>query len=126
MRPPAGETYSDVTKPLRELTHHNARFNWTKECEDSFKTLRSLLTKDQVMVNLDTKRETRLYVDHGPTGVASRVAQKYLDSNREIVYCPVHHQSRVLTPTEMNYGKVEGESLAFFSGIKSSKIYLYG
>ena len=97
MRPPAGKTYSDVTKPLKELTRHNARFSWTKECEDTFKTLKSLLTKDQVMVNFDTKREVRLYVDHGPTGVTSTVAQKYLDKNGDIVYCPVHHQSRVLT-----------------------------
>ena len=102
MRPPAGKTYSDVTKPLRELTRHNARFSWTKECEDSLKTLKSLLTKDQMMVNFDTKRETIFYVDHGATGVASTVVQKYLDNDEDIVYRPVHHQSRVLTSTEMN------------------------
>ena len=54
------------------------------------------------------------------------MAQKYLDNNGEIVYCPVHHQSRVLTSTEMNYGKVEEELLAALSSIKSNKMFLYG
>ena len=109
MRPPAGKMYSDVTKLLRELTRHNERFNWTKEFEDSFKPLKSLFTKDQVMVTFNTKRETRLYVDHGSMDVAFTVAQKYLHNDGDIVYCPVHHQCRVLTSTEINYGKVEGE-----------------
>jgi len=44
----------------------------------------------------------------------------------DAVYRPVHHNSRVLTPTEERYGKVEGESLAVLTGIKTNRMYLYG
>ena len=79
------------------------------------------------MVNYDVDRHTRLYVHHGPVGIAATVAQQYVDeATGDVVYRPVHHNSRVLTPTEERYGKVEGESLALLSGIKSNRMYLYG
>ena len=42
------------------------------------------------------------------------------------VWRPVNHTSRAKTQAEMNYGKVDGESLGVLSGIKSNKMYLYG
>ena len=38
----------------------------------------------------------------------------------------IHHKSRSLIPAEENYSKVEGESLAVYSGVKMHKQYLYG
>ena len=77
MRPGKGRTYSDATKPLRDLTRQGVRFEWKQECEDSFKELKRLLCSDTVMVPYDPKRRTRIYVDHGPEGVAATVAQRY-------------------------------------------------
>ena len=37
----------------------------------------------------------------------------------------VYHTSRALTKAEQNYGKIEGESLAVFSGTKTNSRYLY-
>ena len=77
MRPGHGRSYSDVTAPLRKLTNHNVMFKWTKECGASFDELKSLLTSDKVMACYDPKRETRIYMDEGPKGVAATVAQAY-------------------------------------------------
>ena len=77
MRPGPGETYSDLTKPLRQLTQHGTWFKWTKDCEVSFNRLKELLCSDTVLVSYDPARFTRVYVDHGPEGVASTVAQRY-------------------------------------------------
>ena len=127
MHPKGGKTYSDVTKPLRHLTRQSVRFVWDDECQASFEELKSLLSGSSVMVNYDTARHTRVYIDHGPVGVAATVAQKYVDEvTGDEVYRPVHHNSRVLTPTEERYGKVEGESLAVLTGIKTNRMYLYG
>jgi hypothetical protein len=70
MRPGNGRTYSDVTKPLRKLTNWKAKFVWSKGCEHSFQQLKELLCCDTVMANYELDKETRLYVDHGPAGVA--------------------------------------------------------
>ena len=77
MRPEKGRTYSDVTKPLGNLTVKSTRFDWTEECEASFKELKNLLKLDKVMAHYDPKRETRLFVDDGPSKVGATVAQKY-------------------------------------------------
>ena len=127
MRPGNGRTYSDVTKPLRMLTRQGVRFVWDDSCKKSFQELKNLLSDSSVMVNFDTGRHTRLYVDHGPGGVAATVAQRYEDEKTgDVVYRPVHHNSRALTETEAKYGKVEGESLAVAFGVKSNRTYLYG
>ena len=36
------------------------------------------------------------------------------------------HHSRALTKAEMEYGKIEGESLAVLVGVKMKSTYLYG
>ena len=124
MRPGQGRTYSDVTKPLRMLTRQGVRFVWDEECQKSFCELKELLSGSSVMVNFDTSRHTRLYVDHGPGGVAATVAQRYENEETgEDIYRPVHHNSRVLTDTETNYGKIEGESPEIKRKMNSMKLY---
>ena len=127
MRPESGETYSDVTKPLRELTNHGKRFKWTAECNKSFNKLKELLCSDTVLMSYDPQRFTRLYVDHGPEGVASTVTQRYdVPGKTEPEYRPVAYKSRSLKPAEKGYSKVEGESLGILSGCMENKQYLYG
>ena len=127
MRPGNGRTYSDVTAPLRRLTAKSVRFVWDQKCQDSFEELKCLLSSDTVLANYDPKLPTRLYVDHGPRGVAATVAQDYSKGNSsEKLWRPVHYQSRSLTKAELSYGKVDGESLAVLSGIMANRMFLYG
>jgi hypothetical protein len=127
MRVGPQETYSDVTKPLRQLTRYGKHFHWDEECRKSFKRLRDLLAADSVLVNYDPNRKTREYVDHGPEGIASTIAQAYkMDGERKEQWRTVYHTSRALTKAEKNYGKIEGESLAVYSGTKTNSRYLYG
>ena len=126
MRPGDGETYSDLTKPLRHLTKQGKWYKWTEECQSSFSRLKGLLCSDTVLGCYDPERFTRVYVDHGPEGVASTVAQRYDVPGKEPEYRPVAYTSRSLKAPEKNYSKVEGESLAVLSGVMMNKQYLYG
>ena len=79
------------------------------------------------MVSYDPHRHTRVYVDHGPHGVASTLAQAYKTPGyREPQYRPVIHHSRALTKAERGLGKIEGESLAVLAGVKINSTYLHG
>ena len=120
MREEDGETYANITAPLRELTKTNVRFVWSKECEKAFNKLKSRLMKDTVLVNYDPERETRLYVDHRPRGIASTVAQKYEEED-ETLWKAVDHNGRSLENAEIGYLKIEGESLAIYSGIMMNR-----
>ena len=127
MRPAHNRTYSDVTLPLRKLTSKSVRFQWTEQCQAAFMELKELMMSGKVMAHYDPRRDTRLYVDEGPAGVAGTVAQKYeVEGLDHPVWRPVNHTSRAKTTAEMNYGKVDGESLGVLTGIKSNKMYLYG
>merc|ERR1711867_86359 len=62
MRGENGQTYADITAPLRKLTAQGKHFKWTQECQSSFTKLKSLLKSDTVLASYDPHRQTRLYV----------------------------------------------------------------
>ena len=127
MKPGPGRTYADVTSPLRKLTAKQVRFKWDDLCQRSFEELKELLWSDTVMANYEVDRRTRVYVDHGPQGVAATLAQEYkVPGQAQPVWRPVNHTSRSMTVAEKNYGKTEGESLAVVHGILTNKSFLYG
>ena len=79
------------------------------------------------MANYELDKKTRIYVDHGPAGVAGTIVQDHeLPDTMEKAWRPVNHTSRALTTTEQGYSKVEGESLAVYSQIMTNRRYLYG
>ena len=58
-------------------------------------------------------------VTHRRTTISSIIAQaNKVDGERKEQWGNVFHTSRALTKEEKNYGKMEEESLAVYSGIK--------
>ena len=122
-----GETYADVTAPLRKLTNHAVNFKWTEACEKSFNTIKKIMSSNNVLANFDPNRKTRVYVDHGPLGLGATLAQLYeIEEEPKEAWRPVKYASRALVDSERNYAKIEGESLSILFGIKIHKEYLYG
>ena len=98
MRPGPKRTYADITSPLRKLTAKQARFKWDDNCQQSFQQLKDLLCSDTVLANYETGRRTRLYVDHGPEGIAATVAQEHqVPGSVQSSWRPVDHSARALT-----------------------------
>ena len=77
------------------------------------------------LVHFEPDLETRLYVDHGPEGITSTLAQKH-EADTKPVWKAVHHMSRSLVKSEINYHKIEGESLAIYSWVLMNRRYLTG
>ena len=125
MRPGGNRTYADVTLPLSRLTSKSAWYTWTEGCQAAFDKMKELLLWGQVMAYYDPDRDTSLYVDEGPAGVAATVKQNYtIKGIDHPVWRPVNHSSQAKYMAEMNYGKVDGESLGILA--TSNKMYLYG
>ena len=72
-------TYSDITAPLRKLTNKNVHFKWGKEEQKSFDRINDMLVEDLTLAHYDSKKRTRLYVDHGSTGLGTMLAQWHED-----------------------------------------------
>ena len=95
MRSEQGGPHLDVTAPLRYLTRQHVRFEWTPECQKAFKELKARLSHRMVLVPYVPNLDIRLYVDHGPVGIALTLGQKH-DVGNTPRWKAVHHMSRSL------------------------------
>ena len=114
--------YAELTEPLRRLTRKNARFNWSNECEDSYRKIITAMTSDTALRPFDPKLNTKLVTDAAPNGIAASVFQE----DESGVWIPVDHASRSLTPCEQNYSQIEKESLGQAWGMNEHRHYLLG
>ena len=117
------EGFAQATAPLRELLKVNAKFQWTPECQRSFKQVQEMLTDDTVMAYFDPGWKTRLKTDAGPGGMAATMKQYDPDAKR---WRPVTYHSRAFTDTESRYLQIEKEAKAVEWGIFGNQIYHYG
>ena len=86
-----------------------------------------LLILERILENYGPTKATKVYVDDGPVGVPVTVAQLHkLQKVNQPPWRSVAHASHPKTASEINYGKVGGESLALFTRIQSKNVYLYG
>ena len=102
--------HADIMAPLRLRMRLHTRFVWTPDCQKVFEELKRRILDKAVLVPYVTHMDMRLYVDHGPAGIASTVVQLHTDEKNP-GWKEVHHKSRSLIASELNYKKVEGKSL---------------
>ena len=115
--------FSDITKPLRELTKKNVNFKWTEKERESFEQVKQMVTSDTVMAYFDGTKQTELTTDASPWGLSAILSQKTpgTDDRRIVAYV-----SRSLSATEQKYSQTEKEALAIVWAIKRLHIYLFG
>ena len=114
--------YAELTEPLRRLTRKNARFRWSRECEESYQNIIAAMTSDTALRPFDPRLKTKLVTDAAPNGIAASVFQE----EETGVWIPVDHASRSLTPCEQNYSQIEKESLGQAWGMNEHRHYLLG
>ena len=113
---------SKLCAPLYYLLREGVEWNWTKECQAAFQSIKSVPTSEQVLVHYDPKQPLILACDASPQGVG--VVLSHIMKNRDEK--PVAYASRTLTKTEQNYSQIEKEALAIIYGVTKFHKYLYG
>ena len=108
--------YRTITEPIRRLTKQDEIWMWTYEQENSFKTLKDLLTSDTIMAYFNPAKETALWVDASPVGLEAILSQE----NKIVSYA-----SRAFSPTEQRYSQTECECLAVVWGVEHFHLYLW-
>lgn len=109
--------YSTITAPLRDLTKNNVNFEWGKNQQESFETLKRDLTSDKVMAYFDATKQTVMIVDASPLGLGALLTQ----DGKVISY-----GSRALNDVETRYSQTEREALAVVWGYEHFHLYLFG
>uniref|UniRef100_A0A672GZN6 ribonuclease H n=1 Tax=Salarias fasciatus TaxID=181472 RepID=A0A672GZN6_SALFA len=113
---------SAVLHPLNVLLRKEAKWEWSKECKESFQTAKEQLASERVLIHYDPALPVILACDASPYGVGAVISHK-LPSGEEK---PIAFASRTLSKAEQNYAQIEREALGIIFGVRRFHSYLYG
>ncbi|PNY16525.1 retrotransposon-related protein [Trifolium pratense] len=111
------EGFSKIAAPLTQLTRKNQPFIWTQECEESFQTMKRLLTTSPVLVLPQPDQPYEVYCDASYQGLGCVLMQ-----HRKVVA----YASRQLKTHEKNYPTHDLELAAVVFALKIWRHHLYG
>jgi len=107
---------------LHSLTQKDVAFQWSSECEEAFKQLKTALVNSPVLVYPNFLKPFTLETDASIKGLGAILSQLQDDHRLH----PVAYASRSLSTTEKQYGITELETLAVVWTISHFHAYLYG
>lgn len=100
--------YSDIAKPLNELTKKNQPFNWTPECQNAFDVFKRKFTSVPLLQMPDATKPFIIEADASLLATAAILRQQ--DINED--WLPVAYLSQTFNPAERNYEIYDRELLA--------------
>jgi hypothetical protein len=103
------------------LLKNNTPFVWNEDTDESFKTLKRLLTSEPLLQYPDFTKPFILSTDASNDALGAVLNQGEI--GRDL---PLGYASRTLTKTERNYPTIEKELLAIVWCCKHFRPYLYG
>ena len=118
------QNFSSKAKQLTELTKDKTTFDWTSECEKSFKILKKELCSSPVLRYPDYKKEFTLTTDASNKGLGAVLSQE----GHPCIYRTYRYLYifRTLNKAEENCNNTEKELQAIVWAVKRLRQYLLG
>ncbi|GFX74346.1 retrovirus-related Pol polyprotein from transposon 412 [Trichonephila clavipes] len=113
--------FSNIARPLHKLTESKQKFQWTKECENSFLQLKEALSSSPILIYPQPDKPFILDTDASNESVGAVLCQEIDGQERVIAYW-----SKCLSKPERNYCVTRKELLAIVKAIEHFHHYLYG
>ena len=116
--------YADVMAPLIDLTKKgkSSRITWTEACQESFQTVKSVLSSSPVVMLPDFSKEFVIRSDASGEGIGAALMQ--VDGQGGLR--PVIFASPRLLDREKRYSTIERECLALVWAIDTFQKYVFG
>lgn len=114
--------FASIAYPLNSLTRKKSIFQWSSDCDTSFKQLKNALISPPILQYPDFNRTFYITVDACKTGIGAVLSQ-YNDNDDDL---PIAFASKSFTKGERNKATIEQELLAIHFGIKHFRPYVYG
>ena len=102
------EHYSDIVRPLTELTHKGRTFKWTEETEAAFQKLKRIFLAEPALARFDYDKPTRIETDSSGWCIGGALLQP----NDDGLFVPCAFFSKKLNGAECNYEIYDKEMLA--------------
>lgn len=116
--------YSQIARPLVDLTRKNREFTWGPDQEQAFKTLKELVSQAPALRPIDYKcgRPVILSVDTSIYGIGFVLSQ--LDESGKRI--PARYGSLPLSDEGTRYGQSKLELYGLFQALRHYRIHLVG
>ena len=115
--------YSDIARPLTELTKKEAQFQWGEGEQKSLEDLKQAFTQAPLLAQFNPSNPIWIETDASDYAISGIISQK--NENDEHKH-PVAFHGRKLNPAERNYGTPDQELLAIVACFRVWRHYLEG
>ena len=119
--------FAAISRPLSKLTCKDKVFEWTKECERAFITLKEKLCAQPILQYADTTKGYTLYTDaskYGWAGVLTQLHTTVIDGKTITTDHPVAYVSGLFRGSQINWAALTKEAYAIYMSVKKLSFYL--
>jgi hypothetical protein len=114
--------YSEIARPLFDLTKKDTPFNWTEHQEEAFLQLKNIITSSPVLLLPDYDKPFRLTTDASDFAMGAVLEQEDSIGRTH----PVAFWSKTMQPAERNYEIHDKELMAIVKSLEHFRHYLQG
>jgi len=118
------KNYSQIARPLVDLTRKDVTFRWREEQEEAFQTLKGLVSSAPALkpINYECGRPVILSVDTSIFGIGFVLSQNDEKGRR----VPARYGSLPLPEGALKYGQSKLELYGLFRALEESRLHLVG
>ncbi|GFW83847.1 retrovirus-related Pol polyprotein from transposon 17.6 [Trichonephila clavipes] len=113
--------FSQIAKPLTDLTKKNAMWKWGSEQEEAFRDLKLKLASPPALKPADATKPFVIRTDASSMALGAVLLQGEKDEEH-----PIEYASRLLSSSERNYSTTEGEALVVVWALEKFRGYVEG
>ena len=119
--------YSDVARPLTNLTRKDTPFQWTTLCQEAFEMLKSFLLKEPVLKYPNPDQPYVLYTDaskYAWAGVLTQAHTHMVDGVEKEIHHPVTYVSGLFRGPQINWAALVKEAYAIYMAARKLHYYI--
>jgi hypothetical protein len=114
--------YAQITTPMEKLLNKYCQFSWTKECQQSFDTLKQKMVTVPILVFPYWSKEFHVHVNASSISLGAVLAQP---GDRDIDHTLAFARRKIST-IDINYTTTKREGLAMVYALQKFCHYLFG
>ena len=119
--------YSDIARPLTNLTKKDLDFEWTQECQQSFQLLKEMLLKEPILKYPDPDYGYILYTDASKYASAGVLTQEYHyedEGKVRKIHHPITYVSGLFRGPQINWAALAKEAYAIYMAARKLTVYI--
>ena len=119
--------YSNIARPLTNLTRKDIDFEWSKSCQIAFEFLKEMLLKEPILKYPDPNYGYILYTDSSKYAWAGVLTQEYqyMEGDKiKIIHHPITYVSGLFHGPQINWAALTKEAYAIYMSVKKLTYYL--